>query len=673
MSKEEFLAQDPEELEDFLRGYDFHPELDAASVREQVESGAITLEMLLEALHDGNAELFSTDVRGAEIWRSDDSGASWRRTHDAPLREVTYTYGYYFGQVRVAPSDPERIYVLGVPLLRSDDGGKSFVNVNAPTLHVDHQAMWIDPKDPGHVLLGNDGGLAMSFDGGETWLKLNPIAVGQIYALALDGASPYNVYAGLQDNGVLRGSSLSEPNEPPPWRRIGGGDGMYIAVDPRDDKTVYTGYQFGHYVRRNASGGVSTVRPRNRLGEPALRYNWQTPVRLSSHNPDIVYFGANRLFRSMDRGETWTALSEDLSRAPERGNVPFGTITTFSESTLDFGLIWVGTDDGEVWLTPDGGKSWRDVDAALPKARWVSRVEASASVRERVYVALNGYRDDDDSAYLYRSDDLGKTWASIAAGLPAEAVNVVREDPVNPDVVYVGTDRGAYVSLDQGAHWHALGAGLPNVPVHDIAVHPRERELVAGTHGRSAWVLDVLPVQELSEAVRASSLHLFPFDAIDAQRAWRSRRSLWWEHAGDPPEFRLSFWSDAAGRCRLRVLDEHGTALRVLEFEAGRGVGTLSWDLLLDPALALPAEEAARALAAQKESADESGDDSGETRAATPWAEAVRLARPLYVTAGTYTLELTRGDEETTATLTVNAPAAREPRVKPEPKIRGRR
>ncbi len=663
MSKEEFLEQDPEEIEAFLRSSDFPPELDAATLLDKIRNDELTVAQLVDTLNDADAQLFSTDIRGPELWRSDDGGESWRRTHDEPLRELTYTYGYYFGQVRVAPDDPERVYLLGVPLLQSTDGGENFRNIDPPEIHGDHQALWIDPEHPKRVLLGNDGGLAMSYDGGESWLKLNPIPVGQFYTVAVDDAKPYRIYGGLQDNGVRRGSSLSRPGEGAPWQMIGGGDGAYIAIDPRDG-TVYTGYQFGNYTRYDPDGSTHELRPRAALGEAPLRYNWQTPVKLSSHNPDIVYFGANRLFRSMDRGESWSAISEDLSRTDQRGDVPFGTITSFDESELRFGLIWAGTDDGQLWLTRDGGVSWSAVNETLPVGRWVSRVVASAHDAQRAYLSLNGYRNDDTTAYLFRSDDLGTRWKPISKGLPAEAINVVREDPINPQVLYVGTDRGVYVSLDRGESWLGLGAGLPPVPVHDLVVHPTERELVAATHGRSVWVLDVLPVQELDDAVRAHELYIFPTDSIAFDRAWRARRSPWWFRQEDAPLRRLPIWSKSAGPARISVRDADDHILREETIELLAGVTTWSWDLLLDPERALPVE-ATRLK--------EWTDKEPPTRADRPWSESQRLGRPLYITPGSYQLVIERDGVTTCRDLEVKPPDKLEARVPEPPRIRGHR
>jgi photosystem II stability/assembly factor-like uncharacterized protein len=658
MSREEFLAQDPEEIESFVRGNDFHPDISGESLVEMVRNEEITLEEIVRSLEDANANLFNTDISGAQVWRSDDSGATWRRAHEEPILKVVYTYGYYFGQISVSKSDPDQLWIMGVPILRSDDGGAHFRGIDDRVVHGDYQAMHVDGRDSRHIMVGNDGGLAMSWDSGDTWIELNSVPVGQFYTIEYDMAEPYNVYGGLQDNGSWRGSHLADPTDADAWTFLNGGDGFYVDVDERDNKTTYAGYQFGYYTRIDPDGSRHRVRPRNQLDEPSLRYNWMTPVLLSTHNEDIVYFGANRLFRSMNQGDDWTAISDDLTRSTKRGDVPFGTITTVDESHETFGLIWVGTDDGQLWLTVDGGVEWEDVADDLPRDRWVSRVVASLHHRERAYLSLNGYRNDDMRAYVYVTEDLGRHWKSIAKGLPAEPVNVIREDPEREDLLYVGTDRGAYATLDRGETWIALSGGLPSVPVHDLKVHPRDHDLIAGTHGRSVWVLDVGALEVLDEEVLASPMHLFELEEVQASRTWKRRRSQWYHRPDeDDPSFAFNLWNSEARNARLRVLDADDRALREVELSLQRGLQEVEWDLLLDEELALAAESAR--LETARASASAEGDEFETTLADQPWSEAVRLARPLFVTAGDYTLELIADADTVRSILTVKAPPER--------------
>ena len=663
MSTDEFLRQDPEEIETFIRDHDLDTALDAKTLVAKVKAGEIKVSDLVAALNDAEAALFSADIHGLEIWRSDDAGATWKRTHVEPVREVTYTYGYYFGTIKVAPDNADRVYVVGVPMIRSDDGGRTWATMQHRDVHVDYHAWWIDPANPQRMLVGNDGGVDLSYDGGRSWIKLDKQPVGQLYTVMLDNADPYNVYGGLQDNGTLKGSSRTRWELGQDWSVIGGGDGMHVAVDTRDNKTVYTGYQFGYYQRAGADG-THEVRPREALGAPALRYNWNTPVVLSPHEQDIVYYGAQQLYRSFDRGETWGAISADLTTSKERGDVPYATVTSISESPLAFGLIWAGTDDGHVWVTTGGGDRWQQVDAKLPADRWVSRVVASGKVRERAYVALNGYRNDDITPYVYTTDDLGKTWRPIGAGLPAAPVNVVREDPQDAQVIYAGTDRGVYVSRDRGANWQVLGGGLPHVPVHDLMVHPRERELVAATHGRSAWVVDVLPVQELTAAVEARPVHVFAINPVAGEREWRSRAPRWFDDSAYLPKSTITYWSSAAGEATLEFVDANAQVVQRVRAPARRGMNQFDWDLRVDPALA----QAAERIAASK--SKDGGTEGALAR--SPYAESVRLGHRLYAIPGKYQARVTVAGASAEAPLEIKAPEAREPRAKPAPKIRGK-
>jgi nucleotide-binding universal stress UspA family protein len=385
-------------------------------------------------------------------------------------------------------------------------------------------------------------------------------------------------------------------------------------------------------------------------------------VILSPHDARTVYMASNRLYRSFDRGRSWAAISPDMTRSKERGNVPFATITALSESPLQFGRLGVGTDDGHVHVSLDGGVRWQQVDARLPADRWVSRIELSRHEANRIYLSLNGYRQDDDRVYLYRSDDFGASWQSIAEGLPAEPVNVIREDTVNPDLLYVGTDRGVYTSLDRGRSWLALDGGLPNVPVHDLFVHPRDRELIAGTHGRSAWIVDALPLQQLDADVRNSAVHLFHIDDLKASRDWRRRPDPWFDRPEHLPELTGTYWAKAAGPVRFRLLDEKDRPLATFEREAQVGLNSFKWNLALDAELTLAAEkQALEALDADKR---------GELKH-QPYAESQRLGHRLYPVPGKYTLEIAHVDTTSRSGFEIEAPKSQEPRWTPAYKLRG--
>ncbi len=662
MSEDEFLLQDPLEIEAFIRRSDLPVEWDAERLTDAIRDGSLSLETLRSRLRDANSALFNTGVWELTVWRSDDAGAQWTRTHEEPLREVVYSYGYYFGQLRVDPRDPQRLYALGVPMVVSEDGGKTWSGYpNHHSVHVDHHALWIDPRYPDRILLGNDGGVDISHDAGRTWRQMDAQPVAQFYTIHADMAEPYQVYGGTQDNGTLKGSSRTRWELGEDWTTINGGDGMYVATDD-EGKHTYSGYQFGFYTRIDADGSRHEVRPRSPIDEAPLRYNWNTPVVLSPHNPGIVYFGANRLYRSMDKGRSFTAISGDLSRTRERGNVPFGTITTVSESPLRFGLIAAGTDDGHVHLSRDGGLNWKAIDARLPQGRWVSRVEFSRHAESRLYVSLNGYRQDDDSVYLYVSDDLGARWRALGKGLPAEPVNVIREDPVQPELLYVGTDRGVYASLDRGASWQVLGGNLPKVPVHDLFVHPRDRELIAGTHGRSAWVIDVLPIQELSAERRAEPVQIFHLDALQARRNWRGEPEPWFEREHHLPSLNGTYWSAEAGPRRFLLLDDEGNELAAFERQAVAGLNSFEWDLLLDPE---------RVLAVEQAHLETLPEDQRKLLKNRRYSESVRLGHRLYPLPGDYQLRVEWNEFAHETALKIKQPSKFEPRQKPAYKLRG--
>ena len=454
--------------------------------------------------------------------------------------------------------------------------------------------------------------------------------MGQFTTIAVDDADPYDIVGGLQDNGTMRGPSsyvfgVSDPNA---WKMISGGDGSMCQIDPKDRNVVYTAFQFGFASRLNVKTGErARVRPRPELKEPPLRYNWVTPFLISPHSREILWFGTNRLFRSFDRGDSFTPVSADLTSNREQGNVPFGTATSVAESPKKFGVVYVGTDEGKVWLSRDGGVNWKDVSKGLAKERWVTRVVASSFDEGTVYVTQNGYRNDEWTPYVFRSTDFGETWTSLAGGLPPEPVNVIREDPKAKNLLYVGTDLGVFVSLDRGQSWLAMAGGLPHVPVHDLAVQPREGDVVLGTHGRSVFVAEAAPLRKLSDEVRKEDLHAF-----DVKPAtWERRRGYdehpwitWFRH---PPVVRIAWWgSAAAGPAKLTFRDAYGDVWKEVATTSGPGMNVFEYDLTADAAKADAAEadlkkrlreksEGAGGAGQEVRPAEERREEEGERRA----------------------------------------------------------
>ena len=435
---------------------------------------------------------------GAEVYRSADGGENFEKMSGEAkeIKGLFSTYGWVFGQIRVHPTDENTIFVLGVPLLKSTDGGKSFSDVDYRELHGDHHALWIDPSNPNYLINGNDGGINISYDGGATWKNIENLPCVQFYNVAVDNAKPFNVYGSIQDNNTWVGPSNHVPNRQPEsrWRMVPGGEASHVAVDPEDPNTLYSESFYGSIMR-------STLEPRATKGivpkpspdESPLRGQWLAPFILSPHNSRIIYHGMNFVFRSVDRGEHWDRISPDLTyNDPIRqGNISFATLTTLSESPLKFGLLYAGSDDGRVHVTRDGGLNWASITDGIPEHKWISRVVASRFNEATVYLTQNGKTDNDFQAYVWRSDDFGKTWQDISGEIPGGPVNVVFEDPRSADILYVGTDLGVYVTNDRGQTWKVLGSGLSITFVHDLVVHPRDFIAVIATHGRGMFTLDV--------------------------------------------------------------------------------------------------------------------------------------------------------------------------------------
>jgi photosystem II stability/assembly factor-like uncharacterized protein len=483
------------------------------------------------------------DPKRSGVWRSDDAGKTWRLMSNNNNRPM------YYSQIRVDPSNDQIVYTMGAPFFKSTDGGRTFQEVGG-IAHVDHHALWINPRNGHHLVLGNDGGLDVSYDQGGTWEHVNTVAVGQFYAIAADMRRPYFVCGGLQDNGSFCGPSALRSNGPiinSDWYRIGGGDGMYVQIDPTDYTTVYVESQNGNMSRLDlrtgegvnirprarqkpgqggpggGGGGGGAPPPPNIVPEPPAgeqyRFHWTTPILLSPHNPRVVYTGANRFFKSVDRGDTWTA-SADLTKAIDRNTLPimgvpgnqpmhakndgtsnYGNIMTIAESPVQPGLIWVGTDDGNVQVSRDGGVTFINVAAKLPGAPahgHVSSVEASHFDASTAYVSIDAHESDDLKPYLWVTRDLGATFTSVVGNLPAVGnVNVIREDPKNRQLLYAGTEFGIFISMNAGQEWKRFMTGLATVRVDDLLVHPRDNDLIVGTHGRSILIVDdITPLQQ---------------------------------------------------------------------------------------------------------------------------------------------------------------------------------
>ncbi len=609
----------------------------------------------------GQAASQPPDPTRSGVWRSEDKGKSWKFMSNNNNRPM------YYSQIRVDPTNDQIVYTCGAPFHKSTDGGKTFKIVQG-IAHSDHHALWINPNNPNHLILGNDGGLDVSYDQGETWEFINTMALAQVYALGVDMRKPYYVYCGLQDNGTWGGPSATRNAigiTNADWYRVGSGDGFYVQVDPTDHNTIYVESQNGNIQRLDLRTGRSvSIRPRaaplprqqqrpaaqtaapnpeqtptapppgppqfppgsgffgaaatsNIVPEPPkgeqYRFNWNTPIHISPHNPRTIYVGANKLFKSLNRGDTWTA-SIDLTKQIDRtkleimgvrgdqpmlskndGTTSYGTITTIAESPLLPGVLWVGTDDGNIQLSRDGGVSWTNVAKniqGIPDTYQVSRVEPSRFDAATCYVSLDGHRHNDFKPYVFVTRDYGATWTSLVNNLPEFGnVNVIREDPKNKNLLYLGTEFAFYISLNGGKEWKPFMNGLPTVRIDDILVHPRENDLIVGTHGRGVYIMDdITPLQQLADKVLEAEVHLFD---VRPGTQWLQDVTLsryvggakHFRGANPPPGTAISYYlkSAPAGEVKITISDITGKVVRNLRGTKEVGINRVQWNLRGDP------------------------------------------------------------------------------------------
>jgi photosystem II stability/assembly factor-like uncharacterized protein len=564
------------------------------------------------------------EERAAGIYRSEDRGETWTFKSDWNPRPM------YASQILVDPSDDQRVYMVN-SFSWSDDGGETFT---APrqTLHGDDRLVWVNPADSRHVMKADDGGLGISYDRARTWLYVTHLPVSQFYRVAIDYRKPYWVYGGLQDNGSWAGPSATYRTEGilnHDWKKWGGGDGFLNLVDTTDNRTLYVESQYLGLDRVDVETGQrQAIRPgdptgaigdrRNwntwgdmdapdqRLGNAMAPANWDGPFLLSPHDPRTVYAGTNILWKSTDQGRSWTSLG-DLTTGVDRRTLPimgelstaetlslddgipyYPTLTAIAESPLEPGVLFIGTDDGNVQVSRDDGASWTEVSGRMPRLpdhAWINGVEASRFAPGRVYVTANNYRNDDLGNYLYRSDDFGLTWADITGNLPPDRVlRTLREDPRNPDVLYLGAELGLYYSRDGGQAWTELTGGLPTSAFNDLVIHPRDNDLILGTHGRGIWILDnVNALQELTPEVLSSRVHLFSMEPAEQIRYLSEKGhdgNMIFRGTNPPPGAIIDYWlGEEGGDVILTVLDTDGTQVASVPAGASRGVNRVVWNL----------------------------------------------------------------------------------------------
>ncbi len=616
------------------------------------------------------------------LYRTSDGGSTWALMQ----RNSTDARPFYYSQVRVDPKNPDRVYWMSSIFRFSDDGGKT-ERRGALSIHTDWHAMWIDPEDPEHFIIGDDGGIGITWDRGGTYDFPNTFAIGQFYAVSYDMSKPYRVCGGLQDNGTWCGPSRTRARNGAgnaDWFNVGGGDGFYTAIDPTDPNIIYNESQGGNVSRLDLGSGarysimrgrggavpyedsliiargdttqpvnpqisaaLEAVRARARADSATrLRFNWSTPFLLSAHSPTTVYLGGNKLLKSSDRGDHFYPISPDLSNADSMrirvstkttggitldatGAETYGTLTTIAESPVRPGILWAGTDDGNVWGSTNDGGAWTNLTKrfpGVPVRAYVSRVEASGFDTSTVYVAFDAHRDGDFKPYLYVSNDMGKTFRSITGNLPSggpDFIHVVREDPYNRNLLFVGTDVAAYVSTDRGVSWQRFMNGMPTVPIHDLKIHPRDRELIAATHGRSIWVVDIAPLEQLADSVMSQRAYFFqPGIAFAyAQRTtqeWNGNKIFLADNPayGATLDYRLAAVAAPGDTARIVITDVKGEVVRRLTGTTLAGMNRVVWDLRgmprpLGPAGIRDSVNAERARRTRTDSARAGRDSTG--------------------------------------------------------------
>jgi photosystem II stability/assembly factor-like uncharacterized protein len=563
-----------------------------------------------------NTVYLITEFEGqvGSLFRSDDRGNTWNMVNDDP--NINFR-PFYYSDIRVDPNDHRTLYSLSGRLMKSIDGGKSFERI-AQDVHGDHQSMWIDPMNSNRVLSGSDGGYQISYDAGATFDIINNVELSQYYQMDIDMLEPYNVYGGLQDNGTWVGPSNSLHSRgilKRHWKALAGGDGYYAVPIPGSEHEIYANLQGGviFHVNRK-TGNVRNIHPYPKITGSAgdaienhkYRFNWDSPIHISPHDPNTVYFGGNVLFKSTDRGYNWEEISPDLTTNDKSKQRTSGgsiyqdntaaefhcSILTIAESPVEKGVIWVGTDDGNLQVTRDGGKKWTNVNKnlpGLPDFSWFAKIHASEHDAGTAFIAVDNHRNDDFVPYAYMTTNYGKSWTKIVNGLPKDDyVKVIRQDPHLENVLYLGMECGLYMSWDKGANWTRINNNLPPVSVRDLRVHPRERDLIVGTHGRGIWILDdARPLTEMMEAQK-KEVHLYPVRNTTRWHMYGRIENLGQRtYVAPNPEYGayVNFFlaDQPEEEVKVEILDSEGTLVRTItEEECKEGINRIVWDLRAD-------------------------------------------------------------------------------------------
>lgn len=556
-----------------------HPNILYANI-ENCNVEGMSTEERWELMKNGQALGRGQEEIGDEVYRSTDYGKSWTKVGD----KIGGGPAYYYQQVRIDPTDPDHVYIVGIQVWETKNAGQEWGT--AFRFGGDNHALWIDQNNPKHLVLGYDHGMGISYDAGINWYHPDFKDVGQFVSVGFDMRRPYFVYGGLQDNGSIAGPSSKADGSPiylEDWYRTGGGDGMTNVVDPNDWRILYNESQFGPLTRINQeSGEAKGIRYRE-----MDRWAWNAPIVVSPHNSKTIYHAGNKVVKSTNQGESWEVISGDLTSADSvkiggTGNIQYCTIITLDESPVFEGLLWAGTDDGKIWITRNSGKEWTEVGQNISDhpGHWVSRVEPSNFDAATAYVTITGYRADDFHPYIWKTNDFGQTWTNISANLPEEALCVVREHPQNEQLLFVGTTRQIFASLNGGQSWNSLRNNMPFVPVEDLQIHPRDNDLIVGTHGRSIWIADISALSQVNESISKSDFYLFkPENKVLYNRPRQSYNSASSNFSGESESGALNLYcytAEPMEDARLQIL-EGSRVIFEQKLESQSGIQEVEW------------------------------------------------------------------------------------------------
>jgi len=526
-----------------------------------------------------------------EIYKTTDGGKHWIKTHNENLKSLS-TIGWYFMDLYVNPKNDEEIYGLGVKLIHSFDGGKTFEYIGgkvkhitpspAQTLHLDQCEMWINPINPNELILANDGGVYQSFDKGSSWLHFNNIPTGEFYDIEVDNKNPYQIYGGTQDDSTVFGPAEElNPEFNDPWQYVwidawSGGDGCITLVDPDDENTIYFSMQNGGAFRKNLSDGKSvSIRPKfPKKDSINLQYNFITPYMLSPFDSKTVYMAGNYVMKSKDRGDNWTRISPNLIEETDELNQEIGA-GALAESYFDEGTLYMGTDRGTMWRTTDGGNNWKNISNGLSK-QYIRSIQPSKHKKERVYVAMTGLNYDEFGAYLYVSEDNGDTWKSITSNLPNQPVNVILEDPDFENIVYSGSYRGVYVSTNRGESWSYFGAGLPDASIADLIVENNSKDLIVATHGRGIYKVNLKPFYEQLNRKEASN-YLFDVEIVKSPKLRDTHKDVDEQSIKKVP---FTFWLKSSENIKLSITNSKDSIIWTKSITGKKGLNQFRWNLV---------------------------------------------------------------------------------------------